>query len=199
MHAGRSMESPEDGAVAVQPLTGEWLTPSAALNRFVPAADARLGTDEGVKQTVRYGFRAASIGLLLAHSAGAELVAQGAVAPIPNGPVWLLGLMNLRGNLVPIVDLQTALDVGTTDEAASSRRASVPLVLVFGKGERAIGVQIDAAPQALKSLSPVTQTPPLPERLSAHVGEGYVEDQSFWIEFRHESFFEALVAQAAGA
>lgn len=198
MHAGRSMESPEDGAAAVQPLTGEWLTPSAALNRFVPTADARVGTDEGVKQTVRYGFRAASIGLLLAQSAGAELVAQGAVAPIPNGPAWLLGLMNLRGNLVPIADLQIALGV-SSDEAASPRRETVPLVLVFGKGERAIGVQIEAAPQALKNLSVVSQIPPLPERLVAHAGDGYTEDQRFWVEFRHESFFEALVAEATGA
>lgn len=199
MRPGHTLEVPE-GTAAAAPLANEWQPPSVALNRFVPSAGARRSTTADAAATLRYGFRAAGIGLLLAEATGAELVSQGEVAPVPNAPFWLTGLMNLRGNLVPIVDMQAALGIGAAaNPGAAMPRTSAPLVLVFGKSERAMGVLIEAAPQALRNLQAVEQSPPLPERLAPHAGAGYVEKQDFWVEFKHDSFFESLAAEGAGA
>ncbi|HEV2112329.1 MAG TPA: chemotaxis protein CheW [Gammaproteobacteria bacterium] len=192
MNEGGSPKSPHDGAEAAGSLEGEWLTPSAALGRFVPAVGARPSSAVSAEAAVRYGFRVAGIGLLLGNATGAELVAQGRVSPIPNGPAWLKGLMNLRGNLVPIVDIATVLGI-------ESAQAETALLLVFGKGDRAVGVPIAAAPEAIRGLSAVSQLPPLPERLLGHAGDGFLHGQDFWIEFQHESFFESLAAEGSGA
>jgi twitching motility protein PilI len=195
MSLADSLEPADEGATASQPQR-QWQPPSVALNRFTPSAGARRTVAE-IAAIARYGFRAAGIGLLLLEGTGAELVSHARMTSIPNGPAWLSGLMNLRGNLVPMVDLNIALDIRSADKVEAQR--DVPhLVLVFGKGERAIGVLIDTAPQALKKLATITQLPPLPERLAAHAGRGYVEEQQFWVEFKHESFFDSLASAGTG-
>ncbi len=191
MRDGGSQESPEGGAAAT-PLSPQWQSPSAALSQFVPAAGSRPTADSGMEEAVRYGFRIAGIGLLLGKATGAELVSKAHVSPVPNAPAWLQGLMNLRGNLIPVIDLAAAMGLPAAGESGS-------LVLVFGKGERAAGVPIHAAPEAIKGLSAVAQLPPLPERLLAHAGEGHMHGQAFWVEFRHESFFESLAADGVSA
>jgi chemotaxis signal transduction protein len=158
----------------------------------VPAPGARPAADTGAEEILRYGFRVADIGLLLGSQVGAELVSRMPVSPIPNAPAWLQGLMNLRGNLVPVVDVAAVL--GLESDAKAS-----PLVLVFGKGDRAVGVRIAAAPEALKGMAPIAELPPLPERLAAHAGSGYLQGQAFWVDFKHDSFFESLAADWVGA
>lgn len=191
MRPGRSLESPE-GGVAVDQSSPPWQSPSAALSHFVPSPGSRPAAETGADDAVRYGFRIASIGLLLGSQVGAELVSRVPVSPIPNSPAWLQGLMNLRGNLVPVVDIATVLGLPAVGQGSS-------LVLVFGKGERAVGVPIATAPEALKGMTSVAELPPLPERLSAHAGEGFLHGQEFWVDFRHESFFESLAADRVGA
>ena len=191
MRSGRSLESPE-GGVAVELSSPPWQSPSAALSQFVPAPGARPASDTGLDEAVRYGFRVAGIGLLLGSAVGAELVSRVPASPIPNAPAWLQGLMNLRGNLVPVVDVAAVL--GLESDVKTSQ-----LVLVFGKGERAVGVPIAAAPEALKGMTPVAELPPLPERLAAHAGAGFLQGQSFWVDFKHDSFFESLAADRIGA
>jgi hypothetical protein len=191
MRSGRSLESPA-GGVAVELSSPPWQSPSAALSQFVPAPGARPATDTGLDEALRYGFRVAGIGLLLGPTVGAELVSHIPVSPIPNAPLWLQGLMNLRGNLVPVVDVAAVL--GLEPDAKAS-----PLVLVFGKGERAVGVPIATAPEALKGMTPVAELPLLPERLAAHAGMGYRRGQTFWVDFKHDSFFESLAADRFGA
>ena len=131
---------------------------------------------------------------LLHRGSGAELVSKPTFAPLPNAPAWLRGLMNLRGNLLPIVDLQQLLSGG---EQAAAVDAGF-LVLVYGKADKAVGVSIDAPPRAVRDMHAVEQLPPLPDDLLPHVGEAYLEGEEFWVEFKHESFFDALTTSGAG-
>ena len=39
-----------------------------------------------------------------------EIKGYSAVTPIPGAPPWIKGVMNLRGTVVPVVDLRQALD-----------------------------------------------------------------------------------------
>jgi twitching motility protein PilI len=174
-------------------LDGGLLPPSAALTRFAPEAIESAAGD-AAKVEVRYGIRVAGIGLLLDRGSGAELVSKPTFAPLPNAPEWLRGLMNLRGNLLPIVDLQQLLSGG---EQAAAADAGF-LVLVYGKADKAVGVSIDVPPRAVRDMQKVEQLPPLPEDLMPHVGQAYRAGEDFWIEFKHESFFDALTTNGVG-
>ena len=81
-----------------------WLAPDVALAYFDPP--------EGIHQTAvrqaqqiqraRYGFRIGDLGLLIDPEAGSEVLAMLPLTTLPNTPPGFLGLINLRGNLIPV-------------------------------------------------------------------------------------------------
>ena len=65
------------------------------------------------------------------------------ITPIPNSPSYLRGAMNLRGTVVPVVDLRIKFGM---DEAAYSQHTVVIVVMM---GERIIGLVVDAVSDVL--------------------------------------------------
>ena len=172
--------------------TDEWLLPTAALARFTPPEDLLGAGPEQLTERSRYGFRIGSLSLLIKPETGSEVIRMQAISTLPGSAPWLLGLMNLRGNLVPIFDLRLVLGMGTADEIAART------VLVLDKGEHAVGMVIDGFPQALLAMRPIANLPLLPPLLQQHVGAGYMKDERVWLEFEHDGFFSKLT-DAAGA
>lgn len=58
--------------------------------------------------------------------------------PLPNSADHVLGVINLRGSIVPVVDLRRRLGLGPTELSRSS------VVIVTDIGDRLIGVLADA-------------------------------------------------------
>lgn len=163
----------------------EWMLPSAALDRFDPPQG--LVVAEAAKADfARYGFRIGALGLLIKQDCGSEVLQLPALWALPGAPPWLLGLINLRGNLVPLYELRQILGLGAKPANAKS------LVLIFDQGEKAVAVMIDEFPVPLHDLTPLPHLPQLPTSLSGHVHRGYVKDEVIWLEFDQDSFFEAL-------
>jgi chemotaxis signal transduction protein len=175
----------------VQRPEADWLPPVAALEYFEPPAGAHLALVSHARKEetrTRYGYRAAGLGLLIDPNAGSEVLPMPRIAPLPGGPAGLAGLINLRGNLVPLYDLRALLGL-------PSRPAGVEaLALVFGEGDTAVGVIAEGYPLSLDSLRPLPQTalPALPGRLQQHVPAGYAQDDMMWLEFDHAAFFGEL-------
>src|SRR5262249_57054033 len=90
-----------------------------------------------------------------------EVVTLAFIASIPNVPEWFLGLMNRRGNLLPVFDLHQLLETGET-------RHDNRTVLILDQGSDAEGIPIDSLPQPVSSNPELRHTPPLPERLESH-------------------------------
>lgn len=171
------------------------MLPSAALNRFVPPRDLLWDEKQQFQERSRYGFCAAGFNLLIRPQTGSEVLRQPAVSSFPGSAPWLLGMMNLRGNLVPVFDLSIALGspaarAGTPNHAVSAGAAA--FVLVLDKGENALGLCISGFPQALLGLRQVTRLPQLPERLQEHVSAAWLQEERIWLDFNHESFFDKL-------
>ncbi len=166
--------------------TKEWLPPSVALQRFAPPGDL-LWTDVApVVERKRYGYRVGALNLLIKADIGSEVIRPQHLAPLPGAAAFLLGLINLRGNLVPVFDLCLALS-GRRSEITSGK-----LFLILDKGDNAVGMLIDSYPQPLTELRTISQMPQLPVTLEAHVPAAYVKDERVWLDFNHESFFEKL-------
>jgi hypothetical protein len=101
-----------------------------------------------------------------------EVVPMMQFTAIPNGPDWLLGMINLHGNLVPVCDLKRILGVG--DVQGSGK----PMILVLDKGENTAGFVIDGYPCAVAGLRPSNPVPGLPGLLARKV----------WLEFDNVGF-----------
>jgi twitching motility protein PilI len=169
----------------------EWLPPSAALGRFVPPQDLLWTGPAVALERNRYGFRIGSFGLLIRADVGSEVIRSQAISSLPGSAPWLMGLLNLRGNLIPVFNLRLLLGTGESDQSRNM------LILILDKGENAVGMVIDGFPQALLALHTIPHLPQLPTVLQEHVSVGYVKDEYIWLEFNHESFFEALTRVGA--
>ncbi len=173
------------------------LSPVEALGRFAPEERLQLEAEGEKDQIARFGFRIGELGLLIGHDIGSEVVPPASIARIPNTPGWLIGVTNLRGNLVPVFDLALLFESEAEAGEASGALRAKKMILVMGKGERAAGLLIDGYPRSVKSAVPLTELPPLPEALAPHAGTGYLHEGMIWIEFRHEEFFETLARRMA--
>lgn len=168
--------------------TSEWMLPTAALDRFEPPQKTVIAAAVK-KEVVRYGFKIGSLGMLIQLGCGSEVMQMPTIWSLPGAPPWFLGLINLRGNLVPLYELRTILGVGAR---ASNEK---PQVLVFDQGDKAVGILIDDFPKPLAGLSQLAHLPQLPTSLTGHVRVGYVKDEMIWLEFDQNSFFEELTRQ----
>ena len=101
-----------------------WLNPSAALSRLQPQADVAIGLRQTATVThTRFGFRVGQLRLLIKPRTHSEVVAQPHIYPIPNVPPWFLGVINLRGNLLPVFALQQLLQqLSSTEVSARAAR-----------------------------------------------------------------------------
>ena len=168
-----------------------WLAPSAALDRF-KTFQTRLmaptaGTDELRHQ--RYGFRIGELGLLIESGTLSEVLPGAVIHPLPHAPAPLLGLINLRGSLVPVYE------IGPLLEQAAAGASS--LLLVLGRDEDAVALRLVHLPVALEPGPGRSPPQALPAALR-DCATGACEAQGqLWLEFDHRRFFARLAKSAA--
>ncbi len=77
-----------------------------------------------------------------------EIVEYDTVTRVPSTPRWIRGVMNLRGGVVPVVDLAVKLGL---DERPVTRRTCIVIVEIALGGDRALmGVVADAVSQVVE-------------------------------------------------
>lgn len=175
---------PNTYAGAQAPAGRPVIAPSEALNRFEPPEGFAPVATEVATKRVRYGFRAAGLSFLIRERLASEVVPMMPLTAIPNGPGWLLGMINLHGNLVPVCDLKRVLGAG--DAQVSGK----PMILVLDKGENTAGFVIDGYPCAVSGLRPSNPVPGLPGVLARNVLTTLATDDEVWLEFDNEGFLD---------
>ncbi len=74
--------------------------------------------------------------------------------PLPHSPPYVRGVINLRGAVLPILDLKARLGLGPCEPTATS------VIIVVHIGSRLVGLLVDAVSEILASdLSAVQPTP----------------------------------------
>lgn len=71
-----------------------------------------------------------------------EIIQYRAPTPVPSMPACVRGVINLRGAVVPVVDLQARL--GRADSSIGKRSCIVILATEQARGPQVIGVLVDA-------------------------------------------------------
>jgi purine-binding chemotaxis protein CheW len=87
-----------------------------------------------------------------------EIIKPRQVTEIPRVPEFILGVISLRGIIVPVFDLSRRLRLGSADLTASSR------IVVCRAGERSAGLLVDRISQVIRI--PVRSIEPPPVVLS---------------------------------
>jgi purine-binding chemotaxis protein CheW len=98
-----------------------------------------------------------------------EAIRMGKVISVPKAPVWIKGVMELRGKVIPIVDLARRLEL----QSAGGDEGTVPKGILVSIGEQTVGLGIDEVHEVIELDDKAISAPD--GMLSAGVGEGYLD------------------------
>lgn len=88
-----------------------------------------------------------------------EIKGWNKVTPIPNTPDYICGVINLRGTIVPIIDLRLRFGLERLDYGAMTVVVVVKVVAANGK-ERVMGVVVDAVSDVYDVTESEIKPPP---------------------------------------
>lgn len=171
-------------------MAAELLSPTVALTRYFVTPDQEQGLPEasdGSARVQRYGFRIGASRFVHDLSLAVELIELPRCYDLPNSSAWFSGLVNLRGNLVPVFDLKSLL--GATGPGGNRQ-----MLLVIGSGERIASLVIDGTPDhiTIDAGSRIEQPPNVPEVLQECLTGAYEYAGETWYQLNYESLFESL-------
>jgi purine-binding chemotaxis protein CheW len=141
-----------------------------------------MGTRPSIDQTQYLTFHLAgeeyAVGILKVK----EIIAYGTLTVVPHTPPSIRGVINLRGNVVPVVDL--AIKFGL-DPSSITPRTCIVIVEVELDGERTtMGIVADSVSQVIElPSSDVLPTPPFGTRVKIDFlhGMGRADNKFFLI------------------
>lgn len=83
-----------------------------------------------------------------------EIKGYSAITPIPSAPPYVRGVINLRGTIVPVIDLRARF--GMTEEAYTK----FTVIIVVNLGRRVVGLVVDAVSDVLNVGEEDVDPPP---------------------------------------
>ncbi len=121
----------------------------------VTAADLQQGAPEEEVRICLFSmggdFYAVTVDVL------AEIIIPQKIFPVPTTPSHVIGVINLRGNIVPIVDIRPALSLAP--------QAGVNQIAIIRHQQTIIGIVVDAVSEVV--AVPVSSILPLPAEVAA--------------------------------
>jgi purine-binding chemotaxis protein CheW len=83
-----------------------------------------------------------------------EIVRLHTITPVPRSPVWLKGIVTLRGVIVPIFDLRSRLGLAEIEYGPETR------IIVVYRGEEFAGLIVDRITQVMRLPVETIEPPP---------------------------------------
>lgn len=83
-----------------------------------------------------------------------EIILMGQITQMPEVPDFICGLINLRGHVIPIIDLRKRFHLPCSDNTEDTR------IVVVNLGSRTIGIVVDAVNEVLRINSEQIEPPP---------------------------------------
>ncbi len=95
-----------------------------------------------------------------------EIIRLVEITHVPRAPRFMEGVINLRGQLIPIIDLRTRFGMPRIDATKSTR------IVVTEIGNKRVGIVVDSVSEVLNI--PIENVEPAPEMV-AGVGTEYIQ------------------------
>ncbi|MEQ1545013.1 chemotaxis protein CheW [Methyloglobulus sp.] len=156
----------------------------------VPAAqhsEAAVRDEPEAKVDPVFGIHIGSLGFLVSTAKYCEVLDKIQVNPLPNIHPWVSGILNLRGNLVPVFDLRMLLEEGAGDN--KKRR-----LFAVDRDDKALALWIDSFPEIKDraTLQALKELPSLPQLLQRFIIGAYEHQGQIWLDVKFEDLFKTL-------
>lgn len=83
-----------------------------------------------------------------------EIILIGQITQMPQAPDFVRGLINLRGHVIPIIDLRKRFGFPDAEKSESQR------IIVVNVGKRTMGIVVDEVDQVLRVKAEDVEPPP---------------------------------------
>ena len=112
-----------------------------------------LDEDEGLMQIVGFGISKERFGVNILSVQ--EIIRSTEVTSVPNSPSFVEGVINLRGDIVPVIDLRKRLDLFKSENAGDRN-----WILILRIGNHVAGFIVDEVNKVLKVSEDSIDPPP---------------------------------------
>jgi twitching motility protein PilI len=156
----------------------------------ISSADPATPVPVALAALPRMGIRIGQLRLLLPADGAREVITPPPISRVPHTVPWLLGLANVRGGLVPVVDAAAAL-------GETRRGEEPPYLLISGQGDGTLGLLIDGLPRLL-NVDPAQQAerPAVSSLLEPNIVAAYRHDRGLWLDVDLERLFDTFARHA---
>lgn len=157
--------------------------------------DEFIFPDENSERTfTRYGYKISSMNFLIPEGTISEVIQSPNIFDLPNTPVWIEGLINIRGNIIPVMNINNFLN----NSIASSNIKKVANILVLNKTDdnSTIAIIIDDLPISLESDESKSIPFNYPDKLQDYIENGINSNSINWLEFDPQKLFKKLANKA---
>jgi purine-binding chemotaxis protein CheW len=129
------------------------------------SAEERLNESEDILQLVGFTIAGEFFGvdILMVQ----EIIKNATITPIPDSADFIKGVINLRGNIIPIIDLRKRLKI-----AAGQSNITDQWILILNIGGRVTGFSVDHVTRVIKVH--VGSVLPTPEILATGFKSDYI-------------------------
>lgn len=141
----------------------------------------------------RHGIVLGSIHVLLPSDIICEVSSELPVCRLPNSPDWLSGMTNLRGNIVPVIDLMHLLNLG-------QGKASKLRLLFFKIEEEWVGIYSSGLPVLMEFLpedNKAVKANKIAAQLKPFVKGVYYLNKTEWLDFDLKKVFLQLTQNSS--
>jgi chemotaxis signal transduction protein len=151
------------------------------------SADEIIFPDESVDRPyTRYGYTVGNFNFLIPESTASEVIQKPSIYNLPNSPSWIEGLINIRGNIIPVMNIAKLLKI------TISKNPESILVLEKTDSNAALGIMINDLPVSLEIGESKTSTDDYPDILLDYINAGFNQNNADWIEFDPQQLFKKL-------
>lgn len=151
-----------------------------------PADDVIFQNDTNDRPFARYGYRVSNMNFLVPEKVVSEVIQAPNIFNLPNSPSWIEGLINIRGNIIPVMNLNKLL------KQTSTKKETSILVLDKSDNKTAIAILISELPITLEHNNSKTSASNYPSELHEYIKPGFTQNNHDWVEFNPQKLFENL-------
>jgi purine-binding chemotaxis protein CheW len=99
-----------------------------------------------------------------------EIIRLPIITPIPNAPSFILGMINLRGKIIPVIDLRQRLRINGGVRTENDRRSRILIVEMF---THVTGFIVDSVSEVMKVAE--SEIEPTPHLVASSINAEYIQ------------------------
>ncbi len=167
-----------------------WVFDNEKLIEKLESAYQELPDENNINGALRiYGFKVGGMNLIIDEATKCEILEVNNIHYVPLSANWLIGVSNIRGDVIPIIDLKELVN-GNSKNAAFKNGT----VAVLGEGENSIGIELDELPVLLEfnKTEKLDDCSSLTENIQPFIHYAYKKDNDIWLCIDFESLIQTI-------